>query len=122
MNIDRLAAGNGGSVSEIIGQKGTTVREAPNSNNVEAVKMESHELMFQNEEKRLKESVEYANKALEGSGRHFKYEVHEQTKQVVISVMDDRTNEVITEIPSRKLLDIVGRLMELAGLIVDERR
>lgn len=80
------------------------------------------EFKLNNEKQRLDEAVQHANKALEGSGRYFKYEVHKPTKQVVISVMDEKTNEVVREIPAKKLLDIVAKFMELAGLVFDERR
>lgn len=73
-------------------------------------------------EQQIKVAIEQANKALEGVQRHFKYEVHEPTNQVVISVIDNNTNEVIGEIPSKKLLDAIANLWELAGLFVDERR
>ncbi|MDT3699106.1 MAG: flagellar protein FlaG [Thermincola sp.] len=79
------------------------------------------ELSSENE-KQLELATEQANKALEGVKRHFKYEMHEATKQVVISVIDNETNEVIGEIPPKKLLDAVAKLWELTGLFVDERR
>ena len=69
-----------------------------------------------------KKMIEKINKALEGSGRHFKYEVHKPTNEVMISVIDDETNEVIREIPSKKLLDLIAKIWEMAGLFVDERR
>lgn len=62
------------------------------------------------------------NKALDGSGRHFKYEVHKPTNEVIISVIDNETDKVIKEIPPKKLLDVVAKIWEMAGLFVDERR
>lgn len=83
---------------------------------------EHKELKLTNEKERLEEAIAHANKALEGSHRSFKYEIHEPTNAVIISVIDDKTSEVLSEIPARKLLDVVSKLMELAGLVVDERR
>jgi flagellar protein FlaG len=37
-------------------------------------------------------------------------------------VIDENTNEVVREIPPEKILDVMASIMELAGLIVDERR
>lgn len=121
MRVDNFATLNNQSLSDSVGTKA-----APLTDGARVVSQntgqESNELKLINEQKRLEETVEQANKALEGSGRHFKYEVHKPTNQVVISVVDDKTNQVITEIPAKKLLDVVGNLMELAGLFIDERR
>jgi flagellar protein FlaG len=40
----------------------------------------------------------------------------------MIKVVDNETNEVIREFPPKKILDMIANMMELAGLIVDERR
>jgi flagellar protein FlaG len=36
--------------------------------------------------------------------------------------VDSNTKEVIREIPSEKILDMFASMLELAGLLVDERR
>lgn len=79
------------------------------------------ELQFKNQEQVLELAIEKANKALEGADRHFEYEVHKPTNQVVITVVDNNTKEVIREIPPKKLLDLVAKLWELAGIIVDKK-
>ena len=122
MRVDNIATLNNQSYTDSVGSKVTSTAENARPVSQDATSQESNELKLVNEQKRLKETVEQANKALEGSGRHFKYEVHKPTNQVVISVVDDITNQVLTEIPAKKLLDVVGNLMELAGLFIDERR
>ncbi|HHW32022.1 MAG TPA: flagellar protein FlaG [Clostridiaceae bacterium] len=73
-------------------------------------------------EKVLISAIEKANKALTGSTRYFERSVHEKTKDIIVKVIDSETDEVVREIPPEKILDLVSRLLELAGLIVDERR
>jgi flagellar protein FlaG len=73
-------------------------------------------------EKIVKEAVEKINKMFEESNRRFEYSVHKKTNNIIIRVIDETTNEVIKEIPPEKILDIMASIMELAGLIVDERR
>lgn len=73
-------------------------------------------------EKVVSEAVGRLNKALEGSSRRFEYSVHKGTNEIMIKVIDDSTKEVIREIPSEKILDMIARMMEMAGLLVDERR
>lgn len=114
MRIDNIGQVNIGNVPELkINQDTADIAE---------VKVPAQEYVIGNEQKQFDEAVKQANKALEGSGRHFKYEMHEATKHIVVSVVDDQTNKVVKEIPPKKLLDLVAKFMELAGLIVDERR
>lgn len=68
------------------------------------------------------DSIERANKAISVSGRKFEYAIHQKTKEIMIKVIDVDTNEIIREIPPEKVLDMVAKMWEMAGLIVDERR
>lgn len=73
-------------------------------------------------EKAVSDAVDKMNKVLEGSNRRFEFSVHEKTHGIMVKVVDNITNEVIREFPPKKILDMVANMMELAGLIVDERR
>lgn len=66
--------------------------------------------------------IERANKALNGANKSFEYSIHEATKQIMVKVIDKDTKEVIREIPSEKVLDMVAKMWEMSGLFVDERR
>ena len=68
------------------------------------------------------DAIERANKAISVSGRKFEYAIHAKTKEIMIKVIDVDTNEIIREIPPEKVLDMVAKMWEMAGLIVDERR
>jgi flagellar protein FlaG len=73
-------------------------------------------------EKQWIDVIEKANKALEGATSSFEFSIHEQTKQIMIKVIDKETKEVIREFPPEKILDMVAKLWEVAGILVDERR
>lgn len=73
-------------------------------------------------EKKLLEVIEKANKALNGSNHSFRFYIHEQTKQIMIKVINNETHEVIREIPPEEILDAVAKMWEIAGLFVDEKR
>ncbi len=49
-----------------------------------------------------------------------RFSVHERTKEIMIKVMNTGMQEIIREIPSEKILDMVANFMEIAGLYVDE--
>lgn len=68
-------------------------------------------------------AIEAANKSVKVYDRRLEYSIHEATHQIMIKVIDTSTpNEtVIREIPSEKILDMVAKMWELAGLFVDEK-
>lgn len=73
------------------------------------------------QEKTIISAIEQANKKLEGADREFEFSVHEKTKQIMVKVLDKESKEVVREIPSEKILDMVAAMCENAGLFVDEK-
>lgn len=67
-------------------------------------------------------AIEKANKGLYGENARFEYSIHKETKQIMIKVIDSTNDEVIKEFPSEKILDMIAKLCELAGIFVDEKR
>lgn len=60
-------------------------------------------------------------RVLEESRRRLRFRVHEETGRIWVQVIDQQTNEVVKEIPPERYLDLVARIWELVGLLVDER-
>lgn len=73
-------------------------------------------------EKQLILAVDRAMKALQGPETSFNISIHEKTNSVVVKVMNKETGEIIREIPNEKILDLVAKMMEFAGILIDERR
>ncbi|MEA4846564.1 MAG: flagellar protein FlaG [Clostridiaceae bacterium] len=73
-------------------------------------------------EKQLIEAIEKTNKSIEGTTCSLKYSLHDSTKQIMVKVIDNETKEVIKEFPPEKILDMVAKMWEVAGIMVDERR
>ena len=48
--------------------------------------------------------------------------IHEATNRVTIKIVDKETKEVIKEFPPEKTLDMIAKVWEMAGIMVDERR
>jgi len=72
------------------------------------------------EEQRIR-MIEHAIKSIQGPTTRLDYSVHEKTNDIIIRVVDKETGEVIREIPPEKSLDILSKLLEIAGLLIDER-
>lgn len=73
-------------------------------------------------EKSVIDAIEKANKLIIGTRTEMEFSIHEKTKEIMVKVIDSDTKEVIREIPREKLLDMVAKMWEMAGILVDERR
>ena len=67
------------------------------------------------------EAIEKANH-IQAKTTECEFSVHKETKQIMIKVLDSATKEIIREIPSEKVLDMVAHMCEVAGVFVDEKR
>lgn len=72
------------------------------------------------EEQKVK-SIERALEAVKSHQTSLEMSVHEQTNEVVIRVLDKETGELIREVPSEKILDMVSKFMEMNGMLFDEK-
>ena len=72
----------------------------------------------QNEQ--LRKAVEQLNKKMNNS--EAVYGIHEGTNRITIKIVDKETKETIKELPPEKTLDMIVKVWELAGMLVDERR
>ena len=68
----------------------------------------------------IKRAVEEINKKANNS--EAVWGVHEGTNRVTIKLVDKQTKEVIKEFPPDKTLDMIARVWEMAGLMIDEKR
>lgn len=73
------------------------------------------------DEASVKKAVEKMNDLLDGNNTHVEYEVHDKFKDIMVKIVDNNTKQIISEIPSKKLLDMVAKLCEMAGLFVDQK-
>lgn len=65
--------------------------------------------------------IEQAVKSLEGPQTTLDISIHDKTHEIMVKVLNKNTGEVIREVPQEKTLDLVAKMMELAGILVDEK-
>lgn len=70
----------------------------------------------------LKKMIEEMNKKTNNSNEVAMFGIHEETNRIMIKIMDKDTKEVIKEFPPEKTLDMIAKLWEMAGILVDEKR
>ncbi len=68
----------------------------------------------------IRKAVDDLNKKMANSEAIFG--IHEKTNRVTIKIVDKKSKEVIKELPAEKTLDMIAKVWEMAGLMVDEKR
>ncbi|MGG3799046.1 flagellar protein FlaG [Metabacillus fastidiosus] len=69
----------------------------------------------------LEKMVSSINDFLHPSNTYIKFQLHEKLNEYYVTVVDNHTEEVIREIPSKKWLDIYAAMTEFIGLILDRK-
>lgn len=114
--------------SGVAGKTQHPALDADKTARTEALAQTSQQLMHKQKyeltiaEEAIVKAIEKANKALQGVYTRFEYRIHKPSGEIMVKVIDQESNEVIREIPPEKLLDLVTKLQEICGVIIDEKR
>lgn len=73
----------------------------------------------QKTDEQLKKALDALNKQLGNSEAIFG--IHDKTNRVTIKIIDKTTKETIKEYPPERTLDMIAKIWELAGIMVDEK-
>ena len=76
----------------------------------------------QGQNAQIKKAVDDINKSVIGNDSEAIFGIHDKTNRVTIKIVDKKTKEVIREYPSEKTLDMIAKVWEMAGIMVDEKR
>ena len=69
----------------------------------------------------LKKAIAEMNRKINNSNEEAVFGVHEGTNRIMIKIMDKDTKEVLKEFPPEKTLDMIAKIWEMAGILVDEK-
>lgn len=81
----------------------------------------SSEQQQQPSNEQLRRAVEQMNKNMIAHSEAV-FGMHEGTNRITIKIVDKDTKEVLKEFPPEKTLDMIAKVWEMAGILVDERR
>lgn len=70
--------------------------------------------------KQLQKAVEEINKKMLHNSEAI-FGVHEATNRVTIKIVDKDSKKVLKEIPPEETLDMIAKVWELAGIMIDEK-
>ncbi len=68
----------------------------------------------------LKKAVAEMNRKI-NSKEEAIFGVHEDTNRIMIKIVDKDTKEIVKEFPPEKTLDMIAKVWEIAGILVDEK-
>jgi len=83
----------------------------------QAVQVEEQELS----KEKIQLAVDSLNDFLEINNSSSKFVLHEGLNRYFVQVVDAKTDEVVKEIPAKKLLDAFYEMQKLVGMIVDKK-
>ena len=104
--------------AERVDQTTNIVENAQEKGRADGGEQQGKEQQSSNEQ--FRKAVEQLNKSMANSEAVFG--IHEDTNRVTIKIVDKTTKEVIKELPPEKTLDMIARVWDMAGILVDERR
>ena len=70
---------------------------------------------------KVQEAVNKMNEMLEVNNSASRFMYHEGLERYYVTVVDSETEEVVKEIPPKKLLDAFYEMQKMLGMIVDEK-
>ncbi|WP_249281206.1 flagellar protein FlaG [Paenibacillus sp. 7516] len=95
-------------------------KQSPNVNSSIIAAGASIPQIAQDREQIMKD-LERAIRAIQGPQKTLEISVHDATHTIMIKVKNQETGDVIREIPSEKILDVLSSMMEHAGIVIDKK-
>ncbi|MEK5040766.1 flagellar protein FlaG [Sporosarcina sp. FSL K6-3457] len=70
---------------------------------------------------KAKQLTESMNTFLGSANTQLRFKFHDKLNEYYVTIVDSNTDEVVREIPSKKLMDIHAAMREFVGLLVDRK-
>lgn len=106
-------------VKNTAGSDNADLKTGDTKSDTEAVEQETRAA----EEKKnaeIRAAVDKINKSIPNT--EVVFGIHDKTNRVMIKIIDKDSKKVIREYPPEKTLDIIAKVWEMAGILVDEKR
>ncbi|WP_292143963.1 flagellar protein FlaG [Butyrivibrio sp.] len=84
-------------------------------------KIEATEEQIQADNEKVKKAISEMAKNVRSNAEAV-FGIHEKTNRVTIKMVDKETKKVIKEFPPDETLDMIAKVWEIAGIMVDEKR
>ncbi|WP_375057612.1 flagellar protein FlaG [Zobellella sp. DQSA1] len=95
--------------------------QAESTQTVQAVQQVESAKKVELKPEQLEQMAEQLEQFVSSFNRGLTFSVHEGSGRQVVSVVDKNTGETIRQIPSEELLDVISRLAEAGGGLIDTK-
>jgi flagellar protein FlaG len=122
--MEVIVSGQGRQTNLQVNNNIDKVAQTSNAGTFEPIKGDDNKNTGNNKitEKELKNAVDKLNKFLEDNKTHAEYEYHDTFKHdLMIRIVDNESGKVIQEVPPRKILDMVSKMLEIVGVLIDKK-
>ena len=91
--------------------------------------MESQKASQQENEQKKEKDLQISQEVLDGLKNDFEmihsvgfqFSLHQETNRTIVRVINEETQELIREIPSEEILNIMAKMDEMMGVLFDKR-
>jgi flagellar protein FlaG len=84
-------------------------------------KLEASEEQIQADNEKIRKTISEMAKNVRSNAEAV-FGIHDKTNRVTIKMVDRDTKKVIKEFPPEETLDMIAKVWEIAGIMVDEKR
>ena len=84
-------------------------------------KLEATEEQIQADNEKIRKAISEMTKKVQ-TNTEAVFGIHDKTNRVTIKMVDKDTKKVIKEFPPDETLDMIAKVWEIAGIMVDEKR
>ncbi len=68
----------------------------------------------------VEKATEKLNRLMGIIDKRYEFSIHESTQRLIVKIVDQQNGEVLDEIPSQKVLEMLDSFSQMAGLLFDE--
>lgn len=104
----------------LAGYEKSSRREAAKAEDTDSENFEFDEEMDAFKEQ-ISEELQKLNDRLTNKNINLEFKMHERTHRIYVEMVDKTTDKVVKEIPSKKMLDMIGRIWDEMGIAVDRK-
>lgn len=104
-------------------QKAEKILRADNIQKTAGIEEENMEVLFTMEKEPAISTIDSAISSINAqmSKTRCAYAYDEEAKRITIKVYDEETDELIREVPPEKSLEVLKKVWEMAGIMIDEK-
>ena len=69
----------------------------------------------------VEQAAEKLNRLMGLVERRLKFEIHDKSHRVMVKIIDEKSGEILREVPPKKILDMLSSFDEYIGLLIDKK-